>query len=130
MHGCGSYRRARRQAVHWAALLAMLCYVVAPLAPATPAQAAVLTPICTTHGIVLVALPGSDDAPVPAGMPDCPSCALTGHAGASVKAPLPATAALPLPNRSAAPVIFPRAESRRAGIAVAVHRSRGPPLPV
>lgn len=108
----------------------MLCYVVAPLAPETPATAAILTPICTTHGIVLVALPGSDGAPQPAGMPDCPSCALTGHASAPAKAAIPETAALPAPGRGVARVIHPRAESRRTGIAASVHRSRGPPLPL
>ena len=121
-------RRNRRAGL--LAILAMLLYPLAPLLPAAPAAASAdLIQIGTAHGVVWVPVSDMDGTPPPAGMPDCPACALTVHGHAPAKAALPAAIAVRLPLATAMALPPPRATSAPPQTELTAAQPRGPPLP-
>lgn len=109
--------------------MAMLLYPLAPLLPAAPAAASAdLIQICTAHGVVWVPASDMDGTPPPAGMPDCPACALTVHGHAPAKAALPATVPVHAPVAHGITLPPPRGTLAAAQTGVATVQPRGPPL--
>ena len=140
--GAISGSRFRRRATAALAILALMGHGLAmvlagALAPAGPAQAATSElpasmPICTAHGIVLMAFDeaerslagGDEDGPDSGAWQDCPICSAFAQQGLGLPS------GVEIGSGAAQALVLPAPQAVIAGTVVALPRSRAPPQPL
>ncbi|WP_299617509.1 DUF2946 family protein [Pelagibius sp.] len=132
----------RRRATAALAIVALMSHGLAmvlagALAPAGPAQAAAsglpaVMPICTAHGVVLVAFDeaernlagGEGDGPDSGAWQDCPICSAFAQQGLGLPS------GVEIGRGATQEPIFPAPQAVIAGTVVFLPRSRAPPQPL